>query len=1074
MAEEKKDPPKLLSNAQNPADWITAYYGDDAADFSKKNKIRHIIRVCEFADVVAVVTKNAKQAHTDFFESKYTAVDSSYVKAAELIVRLLEVKYRECRPLTIDDFKACGGEAMFGGRPDFEKICEDYIGEGGLVGNCEITCFPTPKTDKKNNDDLHRDNESYKDYYAWLKNASEDEIEARVLEKKRLMFGSMVEDIDDVKSHHTQILSIASEGERADGALNAQSLISMCNATTDKASNMYRDFKDKRSKIDFTIRDDLDRAAELRYETAKKTIKVGALAGVATASMGAVIGGVFWPALLLIPAYSLAKSWVPDWAKALGAQWTHFEKSMGNRFKRQKYDSYLHYMVSFMENAGKPKLRLKDRLFLKKDVIKTLKKGAKSGSVGASFERESDGKTTVSEIDRFKQNLQTKGYKEKDKIVAVDKKFELKGKVEAIAPDKATFDEFIKLANRYEEYQADLDSDTKLEFQIAYSNKLKDSAKKLIFNTEMESMSRFHDIVSKALADDGKIMTTMKDVDGHDSAGVEKIKRLREFASKELAELNAVDWKGKTFDEFIRRPATPKMELAELVHEYNDSNGVTRNLDMSDGHVASAIAYIENLKVNPKDFREVVSQAGDNDPIFTLDSIQQEIARIADNNDKERVNNLLWSQVDLVFKDASRKDTVEAYESVLNDEFTGRHAFSKIFDEIKDMSFEDIDSEKYSSLVEDLEKKSRISPMAMGRYLRGKISKKAQDVFGYYLKAPKNQTKFKTDLTFLIEYLSKLNSSVLLNQQQKAALTQEATKSVNLAFEQFVKNLSDDFMGTYDPKVIGKYADNEYAAGGLKTLFDTDGSANVLTIRNELSGLRRYNSIHKNLKFNGYTISATDQTIIGKVLLTDSNTSFNSVKERSGTDLLVTFLTNKLTMSNVYNNFNGRGVDAAGQYDALDLKAFIQGSNTPYSELKEKLEHIQTQMAGVDFFDRYAALVALKNMAIIEMRQCLTKLCTDNCSTLSTVDTWLQAEPGKSLYGGAIEIWKDGLFKEIDEEIRNSVTREEATFGGDVDRLEEFNNKAQKLGITQPLSEEIKRYQGIYKLSMSENKTLGA
>ena len=162
MADEKKEPPKTIGTASSIRDWVTAYYGDDAIDYSKKNKVRHNIRVCQFAAVVAMVTKNAKQAHTDFFESTYTAVDTTYVKSAELIIRLIELKYREARPLTTEDFENCGGRAMFGSRPNFDKICEDYIGPGGLVEQCE-NAFPRPE-----GEDLRREKESVHEFKKWF------------------------------------------------------------------------------------------------------------------------------------------------------------------------------------------------------------------------------------------------------------------------------------------------------------------------------------------------------------------------------------------------------------------------------------------------------------------------------------------------------------------------------------------------------------------------------------------------------------------------------------------------------------------------------------------------------------------------------------------------------------------------------------------------------------------------------------------------------------------------------------------------------------------------------------------
>ena len=1045
MAEEKKDPPKLLSNAKTPYDWIIAFYGDDAIDDGKKNKVRHILRVCEFADVVAVVTKNSKQAHTDFFESTYTAVDSSYVKAAELIVRLLDIKYREGRPLTKDDFRKCGGAAMFDGRDNFDQICEDYIGKNGLVGTCEITCFPSPKTDRKNNDDLRRENEDLKQYREWLKNASDDEIQERYIEKKRLMFGSMVADIDEVKSHHTQILSVASESERNNGALNASSLIAMCDAATDKSANMYRENMGQRSAIDFTIKDDVEKNVEIAYNLAENTGKMALLGGGAVASLGAMVGGVFWPAFLIIPTFALAKRWGPDWLKSLGATWGHFKKSMSHKYQRQKIDSYHHYLVSFMETGGKPKLRLKDRLFLTPNIIKCLKKGAKSGSVGASFEA-TDGVMHVSEIDRYKENLSRNEYLRKDKSQPVDKRTELENKVREIVPNKSTFDQFIKIAEVYSDYQGDLDSATKLEIQKNYASKLGDSAEHLIFETPMKSMSWFSDTVKKNLADDGKIMSIFKDAPGF--PGVGKVARLREFASKELAGLNADDWKDKTFGEFIHRTEKPKLTHDELVV----------GLDLTDSHVANAISYIEHLKINPKDSREVVSQESDTAPSYTLAHIQEEIGKITDPSKREKVNKLLKIQMDRVFAIAIGQDRVGAYNALVADNFTCRYDLLEIFKKIGEMKYENVNSSEYTSLRSDLTKDTRVSPPEMGRYLCGKIAKAAVDVFYYYLTDSDNKSTFRNDLPFLIEYLSKLNNNELLNQQQKDALTQIAIVNVKEAFDKFVMNMSGDFVTNYNYETIRKYLENDYADKGLKPLFEANNSSEVQDVKNNLTSLfTSYSDIQTNLKFGGKDMCSQDKTIISKILLRDETKGFAEAQVRDSSDDLVKFLSGTLKVSKAYTK-----TDFASA-TATNMKDKIRGDGstvTAYSELRDKLSAIDAMSSDCD---KYAAIVALKNKAICEFRKCLVTLAYTFGPSHGGVTTWLTST-GIPMYDAAIAAWStggDSLFEEIDK------------------KMDEIHNNILASGITgitrsELLSEtEMQRYTGTYTINLSEESNLG-
>ena len=1054
MAEEKKEPPKTIGTATTIRDWVTAYYGDDAIDYSKKNKVRHSIRVCQFASVVAIVTKNSKKAHTDFFESSYTAVDTTYVKAAELIVRLIETKYRENRPLTMEDFKNCGGKDLFDGRPNFDEICEDYIGKGGMVEMGEMS-FPSPK-----GQDLRREKESFKDFDKWLKESTDYEKDERALEKRRLMYGSMVDDLDDVKSDFEQLLQLASPEERNSGALNGKTLHEIYNAVTDKAAKMQRELKGKKSSLDFDVRDDIEAAVAIRYEAAKKTAKVAALGGVTAASLGAVVGGVFWPAFLVIPVYALAKKWLPDWAKSLGEMWGHFEKSLKTRYERQKVDSYYHYLVSFMETGGKPKIRFKDRFFLTKDVIKCLKKGAKSGSVGATFE-DNDGITRKSEIDRAKEttSIAFGNYlKDTDKVVAVDKQALLDNGLSQISKDDATFGQFIELASRYEEYQTGLDPEAKLGFQVKYANKLNESAEHLIFETPMKSMTHFQDLVATSLADDGKILSSIKDVASHDV--VPRIARLRTFASKELSGVNADECKGKTLAEFINR------EVAEIPAA-NASDGTFVN--PTDAHLEQAITWINALIRDPKDEHRVIVNPGiamgvDSKPI-SVDKINAEIGRIAEAKDKDRCSKLLQAKMENVFLIETRADARLTFKALTSGDFGGKMAdLAEFFKQAGEMNYENIDSMTFSTLVYNVTGSSKITPPEAGRYLRDRLSKSARDIFATYINQDGIRQKFSEDLKSLTTYLQKINGCSLLNSAQKASLSAGAKGYVTEAFDRFIKDMSNDFMGVYDRKTVDNYIDSEYISGGFKTLFRTDSSAEVLKIKNKLDCLSSLNSAHQNLKLNGYNMSATDQQIIGKILLRDSVDGFDSVKVRGAGDKLVDFLSNKLNTSKNYLSFAG--------VDVSNIENEITRDGTPYKEIKQKLSFITTgDMSTSDYFDKYAALIALKNRTVVEFRQCLSKLVTSKCGSDRPND-WLQTEEGKSLYSKAIEVWGKGLFADIDKAFEDIKTLARA--GMTAAEQAEFNAKITKLGDPTALSNEIKRYSSAYEYGLSEEKSLGA
>ncbi len=1027
MAEEKKDPPKTIGTATTIRDWVTAYYGDDAIDYSKKNKVRHTIRVCQFSSIVAIVTKNSKQAHTDFFESAYTAVDTTYVKAAELIMRLMELKWRENRPLTRDDFENCGGKAMFDGRPNYDKIVSDYIGSGGMVEMCECV-FPTPSiSNKKGNDDLRSEKESFKQYYAWLQSSTEDERKARALQKRQMMYSSMIADLNDVKSDHAQLLAIASEGEQKDGALNGKSLHEIYNATTDKASNMYREHKDKRSKIDFTIKDDVEKAVSLRYESAKQTAKVAALGGVATASLGAVIGGVFWPAILLIPTYAIAKKWIPDWAKSLGAQWGHFEQSIGHRFQRQKYAAYLKYMVSFMETGGKPKLSLKDRLFLRPDIIKALKKGSKSGSVGATFEG-SDEITHKSELDRAKEttSLAFGNYrKADDKAVPIDKKTELNGKVEAIAPDAATFEQFVQLANRYKEYQADLDSDTKLGFQIKYAKKLEESLVSLIFNDKLESMTQFQDNISPWLSEDSLLFEVIKDV-AEGPGIIAKAKRLKFFASKELSGLDFEKCKDMTLAEYISRPGLERLSDEKLAGMKFDSSTRTWGggfINPTDTNLVAAISYIRNLERHPSDERLVVSTGG-----VTLEKINETIMKIVNKDDKNICDSLLKEQMKTVFYNAAREDSQKAFKAVTTGAFGGKLVdMQKINDMLSEMSYENVGSEKYAGLVYDLTGESRISPQAMGRYLRGKIGKAAYDVFSKYLNDDKKQ-EFKKNLPLISDYLKKVNSSGLLNEQQKADLSSQVTKFIGEAYINRIQELGETFLANENGYNLTEFTDylKSYQKGGFSELFESDQSSETQGIKAGIEYMIEFAGIHSGLKFNKeFSIPQVESKYISKTLLLDRSSGGKKPIIRDYDD----------DLRKIVNQIKNINISFSADLNPANLS-----SETAYGQISEALKDIvgrpdarnpRVLVGGMgnstdaEKHDKYTALLILKNKTIVLFRKYMRQFISEKYGVSGDTDSeqrWLTRN--MPLVNSVKTEWKN-LLDQIDE----------ALFSAEFDRL---------------------------------------
>ena len=60
-----------LTSAKTPAEWVQAFYGDDAFDYKKVEKLRHIKHTGQFASFCYVISKNTKQAHTEKNQGYY-------------------------------------------------------------------------------------------------------------------------------------------------------------------------------------------------------------------------------------------------------------------------------------------------------------------------------------------------------------------------------------------------------------------------------------------------------------------------------------------------------------------------------------------------------------------------------------------------------------------------------------------------------------------------------------------------------------------------------------------------------------------------------------------------------------------------------------------------------------------------------------------------------------------------------------------------------------------------------------------------------------------------------------------
>lgn len=1019
MAEEKKEE-MTLAKAKTAQDWVDAYYGDDAIDHSKKNKIRHLIRVGQYSSIIYVISKNTKKAHTDFFDEKYTTIDLYYSKAAEIIVKLLRVMYAERRPLTPEDFANCGGEAMFGGRSNYDQICEDYIGKGGLVEMCDSTCFPRPSEY-----DLLEGKEKKSD----LKKLPKEELDRRICKQMASLYGAFVEDLEDVKTHHADLVVVSGT---KDGVLSNEFLKDLMHATTDKGAKMQRELKGKLSALDFKVKGDIEEKAAIKYEVAKNTTKVAALAGSAIASIGMLAGGmVFMPAFLIIPTFALAKRWIPNWVESLGKDWGNFEKTMGHRFERQKIDSYYYYMKSFMATGGHPKLRLKDRLFLTPGIIKCLKKGSKSGMVASTYE-DNDGEIHESEVDRALKPMLSKARGSlinDDNLHPVDNVPEIQAKIAAITPENATFEEFSKIADRIKNCP-NVTPGEALNLRSAYAEKLKECAKKLIFQTDFVKGTDHQDKISKFLSESFVILEILKDCRPD---VIEEVKRFVTFASKELTGFGG-EYIGGTLENYIMRLPEEKMKLDDAGLKFSektvrDGESVEEvKYDFSaysgtsfEGAIKNVLQDIANLALDLKSDEEFgfvvrgtgrkvlnISQAIAN--IRATDSTEEKKAEEA----RDLCNQALNKQMTMLSYAKTRADSRVVYGAILGEVsvslsgesrtlsgFGGKLNLSDLFEKFKEVKYESLDT--FSLFYDDM---GKMEPPAVRDYTRGKFAKQVYDVMKAYV--GDHRAEFETNLKALSEYLKKVNGCRYLNEQQKLDLSSRVSKYVEIAFGNSLTNLSDRFVEEYDTDFFANCL-KSYQNGGFAELFASDQSKKTQLLKFSFEYMRDMQSIYKTLKFNDqFDLDKEDAKYIAKTLLTDRTTGEPpKLYPRKPEDNLIKFIN---------SNIKNMSLSFSGTIDPADEDAVKK--QQPYDDLVQALNYIKTNMKAGDknsfeSYDAYTALLILKNKCISLFRLCMKEYV--QASSDGYPADWINKN--RVSFNMLKGIWETGIMADIQDAI---------------------------------------------------------
>ena len=300
-------------------------------------------------------------------------------------------------------------------------------------------------------------------------------------------------------------------------------------------------------------------------------------------------------------------------------------------------------------------------------------------------------------------------------------------------------------------------------------------------------------------------------------------------------------------------------------------------------------------------------------------------------------------------------------------------------------------------------------------------------------------------------------------------LTENVNEYVVYAIDKYTLNVAESFLDSekgYKQEAVSNFLRGDYLSGGFRQLFETDKSPAATAVKDLFESMNRMNQAHTALKLDGKNMSAADARTIGMILIRNAEKGFETFKIRDSADSLVDFLGNKLDFASVYPSFaevkevkdtSGRVVKTLKEA----LKDAIQQTGSPYRVLEDRLAYIHANHVGDDgdgYFDKFAALVALKNKTIAELRKSLNQIIEDRRGSLSQSD-WLSDANNVSFYKEAVNAWEE-LCVKIDQEIAQSKLNREASLAADPDKLKKFISAYKELGGTKALSKEIARYRG--------------
>ena len=972
------DAKPTISQAKNVSDWVKAYLDDDANEMSKAKKFLHLQRVTQFGAFCYMIQNNSKQAHIDFFDSNYTHMDTQVAKAAEFVSRLLEIKYTNFpAPLTPTDFNTVNAIVKLFPSPtptvisDYLALAEDF--------DKHIPHYPNP-SDTAN------------------------------------MMKELNKDMTDVQSDHIRLVH-ATGTEK--GSLKRDEIYGIMDVATEKLAGIWKEAKDEKSAAEKALMKDQDDAVGKRVDLGIKTAKVGLLGAGAVGCIGAVVSGLFWPALGLIPIFALGKRWLPDFAKSIGALYGNFKKRVADRYKIRKAQAKQDYIEKGPGALSAYELNV---LLSPGDKI-ILDKQRKSFPYLY-------GKDSIREMTMDYLNLgKLESPLDVDNVVPADAKALVENKIAAFGPN-STYDDLMQTAQLLKTFEGKIPDFDKVTIKQKYAENASAVIERLVFDEKIGSLNSYQTNVQTYLLGENseikKLMESNPNI-------ARRVRNFYAFADKEhVGMINP----NQSLDDYVRTyPVSAAVATGSISLRNTSDTNATQALTMIGGLTRSWGTGSSTFKN-----AEYTSNVGGT-PV-SLEQIKATIDMVADPDDKKTLESALTAQMKHLFE-ADKKDyTIKAMEILRGDGTDGaKNDFVDLLKDIGEIKYEDLASGKVTELYAKILKtnpKTAAQPMDLylitrlrlamqelcvkkldtlavsskleiadiaeflttvnnsvyvDEFHKRDIMAKSMNLFTKYVDL--HQAEFRNNISTTSEFLQSISKMNMLTENQKTLILDQVSKYLDPAISNKIYDLGFDFVTEYKSDDFRKFLEKNSTSGGLKDLFDraiTGSPADIarqkLTYLSELGKVKIGLNVGKGM--NGEKIWAQDESrFLSTCFFFDAGNNF---KERNSTDDLRKFIENDI--GNMQISF--KEVSGGGETDKIVAsKISTSKSYTGIANALSTISGMYSGRADLDAErDRFAALILLKNKCVALFRESVKQYIKQESNKAGMTDSAWLSTPG--------------------------------------------------------------------------------